>query len=222
MKHYELMFVVDASQEEVIDDIKKRIEGLITGREGSVVTFEKLGKKHLAYPIARQQYGIYFLVNLQGDGRIIQALDYFLRLNPTVLRHIILSFTEKQLKMKELTERIQLEEAERMRQGGRPQAVEPLQAVEKVDELELKEASAEALVSGPVEEILEAEPIEVTTDDSEPDRVRADEPQPEKVGSPDGDANGDKAEETQSVEVKSSEEISRPANVDELNDKTAE
>jgi len=120
MRHYELMFVADPSTEEVQDEIKKRLEGIITGREGVVISFEKLGKKRLAYPIAKNQYGVYYLVNLKGDGKIIQALDYFMRLNPNIIRHIVLSFSDKQLRLKERTDHIQAEEAERMRLGGRP------------------------------------------------------------------------------------------------------
>lgn len=123
MKRYEVMYIVDPNNEEKADDIKKKIEGIVTGREGSVDSFEVIGKKRLAYPIAKRQYGIYILLHLRGDGRIIQALDYFLRMNPTVLRYIVLAFTEKEVKVKKATEMIQLEEAERMRMGGRPLGV---------------------------------------------------------------------------------------------------
>jgi len=117
------MFILDPTLEEGIDEVKQKIEGIVTGREGTVITFEKIGRKRLAYPIAKHQYGIYYLVNLQGDGKIVQALDYFLRLSPVVLRHIILAFTPKDLRLRKLTRQIQQEEAERMRMGGKPLAV---------------------------------------------------------------------------------------------------
>ncbi len=120
MKRYEVMYIVDSSNEDEIDDVKKKIEGIVTGREGSIISFEKVGKKRLAYQIAKRQYGIYFLINFMGDGRIVQALDYFFRLSSVVIRHIILVFTEKAIHLKQETERIQKEEAERMRQGGKP------------------------------------------------------------------------------------------------------
>lgn len=120
MKLYELLYITDPSNEETIEDVKKKIEGVITGREGTVKSFEKLGKKRLAYPIQKRQYGVYFLVYFHGNGRIVQALDYFMRLNNLILRHIILILTDKQLRLKEMTEKIQKEETERMRRGGRP------------------------------------------------------------------------------------------------------
>ncbi|MCF7811293.1 30S ribosomal protein S6 [bacterium] len=120
MNNYEMMYICDPSNEEGIEDIKKRIEGIITGREGQVISYEKLGKKRLAYPIQKRLYGLYYLVLFQGDGRIVQALDYFLRLNPITIRHLILIMSEKQIRLRDLTEKIQGEEAERMRRGGRP------------------------------------------------------------------------------------------------------
>ena len=120
MQRYEQMYICDPSSDEGIEDVKKRIEGIITGREGSVVSFEKLGKKRLAYPIQKRQFGVYQLVNFDGDGRIVQALEYFMRLNPIVIRYLIIRFSEKQLSLRDLTTKIQAEEAERMRRGGRP------------------------------------------------------------------------------------------------------
>jgi len=120
VKHYELMYIVDSSAEEGLDEVKQKIEGIITGREGVVASYEKLGKKRLAYTIAKRQYGTYYLVNFRGTGKIVGALEYYLRLNPVVLRHILLAFTEKDLGLRERTNAVQLEEAERMRMGGRP------------------------------------------------------------------------------------------------------
>lgn len=166
MKHYELMYIVDPSAEEGIDEVKQKIEGIITGREGSVLSFEKLGRKRLSYTIAKHQYGVYFLVNFQADGRIVQALDYYLRLNPLVLRHIILAFSTKQIKLRQVTEQVQIEEAERMRLGGRPKTsdedIEPMHVEigPKVD-LEGEETAVETVPE--VEDIAEKDdnpPIE--------------------------------------------------------------
>jgi len=114
------MYIVDSSAEEGLDDVKQKIEGIITGREGTVLSYEKLGKKRLAYTIAKRQYGTYYLVNFKGTGKIVGALDYYLRLNPVALRHILLAFSEKDLGLRERTSVVQQEEAERMRLGGRP------------------------------------------------------------------------------------------------------
>ena len=150
MQHYELMYIVDPSIEDGIDEVKQKVEGIITGREGVVVSYEKLGKKRLAYSIAKRQYGVYYLVNFNGNGKIVQALEYYLRLNPLVLRYLILVFSEKNLSLRERTSVVQLEEAERMRAGGRPLG---LKALEGVDE------GLDVIALGGVEVDLDAEDI---------------------------------------------------------------
>lgn len=157
MTHYELMYIVDPSIEDGIDEVRQKVEGIITGREGVVASYDKLGKKRLAYTIAKRQYGVYYLVNFKGTGKIVQALEYYLRLNPQVLRYIILVFSEKELGLRERTSVVQLEEAERMKAGGRPMGARPEEegvvaeaapAVESPISAEAGEASGTAETAG--------------------------------------------------------------------------
>ena len=46
-------------------------------------------KKRLAYPIEKNRFGFYCLFNFSSDGKVIQELDTYLRLNNIILRHII-------------------------------------------------------------------------------------------------------------------------------------
>ena len=204
MKNYELLYITDPSNEESIEDTRKRIEGIITGREGTVTSFNKLGKKRLAYPIQKRQYGVYFLVNLDGDGRIVEALDYFLRLNPIVLRHIILNLTEKQLKLKDLTERIQKEEAERMRMGGRP-------IVQNNDEEAKSEEKSEQ----------SEEPSEVKADKVETEKVSDETSEHEEPESEPEELKPEAAEEEAASEAPVEEEPEIDE-VDEIIDKNME
>jgi len=175
MNNYEMMYICDPSNEDGIEDIKKRIEGIITGHEGQVVSYEKLGKKRLAYPIQKRLYGMYFLVLFQGDGRIIHALDYFLRLNAITIRHLILNMSEKQLRLRDLTEKIKREEDERMRRGGRPMetstdskpdSVTPEKAavVENESEQTSSESASTEETKKPETESQEQEVVAETTD----------------------------------------------------------
>lgn len=166
MQHYEMMFIVDPSAEDGVDEVKQKIEGIITGREGVVISYDKLGKKRLAYTVAKRQYGLYFLVNFRGTGKIIQALEYFLRLSPVVIRHIILAFSEKELGLRERTTVVQLEEAERMRMGGRPLAVKA-GGEEVVEVAEPVAAAADIVAAAEIAaaaEVVAAAEVEVTAD----------------------------------------------------------
>lgn len=124
MKRYELLYIVDSTIEDAVEEVKKKIEGIVSDKGGEIESFEKIGKKRLAFPINKRHYGIYCLINFKSDSSTIKTLDYQLRLSPTVFRHIILAFTEKQIQLRDRTIHIQKEEAERMRRGGRPFAVD--------------------------------------------------------------------------------------------------
>lgn len=215
MKRYELLYVIDPSDEDGTEDVKRKIEGIITGREGTVISFEKVGKKRLSYPIQKRQYGVYFLVNLNGDGRIVQALDYFLRLSSVILRHIILQLTEKQLKLKELTEKIQQEEAERMRLGGLPQ-VQPDKAKEVTEpEKILKPVSDDPDSS---EEIVEQPSVETLIEPSE-EYLTEDGTVKKEV---EESGNISPATEVESSDDKTEELNPETKDVDQSNEKTVE
>lgn len=221
MKNYELMYVVDPATEEGHDAVKQKIEGIITGREGTISLFEKLGKKRLAYPIKKRQYGIYYLINMSGDSRIVQALESYLLLNPIVLRHIVLAFTDKELSLRTETDRIQLEEAERMRMGGRPlgssgedddgDAIAPVDVKSDKIESEGEESSNKDDKKTPDETVTDVEPVVEsaadlteekkadTTDETTPDeetKEAVEEPVKEAEEAPKADSSDDEAEKS--------------------------
>lgn len=169
MQHYELMYIVDSAADEGLDEVRQKIEGIITGREGVVLSYDKLGKKRLAYSIAKRQYGTYFLVNFKGNGKIVSALEYYLRLSPVVIRHILLVFSEKTLGLRERTAVVQLEEAERMRAGGRPAGSKPEEG---------ESAEVVAPVAAAVVAVTAPEPEPVVEAEVEPEPV-VEEPAPE-------------------------------------------
>lgn len=144
MKNYELMYIVDPSSEEEMENVKQKIEGIITGREGVITSFEKIGKKRFAYPISKKQFGTYFLVTFTGIGTIVKAIETFLQMNSVALRYIVLAFTNKELKLRNETDRIQREEDERMRLGGRPSGYTE---DKEIPEIKIKSPFTEASVS---------------------------------------------------------------------------
>lgn len=135
MRHYELMFILDPQSEDAEQEIRQRVEGAITSRDGTVVSYERLGKRRLAYPIKKRNYGIYYLVNFKGEGRVVGAVENFLRWNTDILRHIIINFSPKELALREKTERILAEEALRMRMGGKPLSLIKEELGEELDVL---------------------------------------------------------------------------------------
>lgn len=126
MKNYELLYVLPASQtsEDIVknfNEVKKHIEklggtmletllehpfltktGMSKEEEPEEIKALPIVKRKLAYPIKHEKFGIYCLVNFQAEGKKIEDIDEYLRLNANVLRHIILEadpMTKEQLEM---------------------------------------------------------------------------------------------------------------------------
>lgn len=96
MKKYELMFILNPNftEEEVGGEAKKIIDQLIKlGAE--IIQSVDLGKKKLAYSINKHRHGYYQLVEFTSEGKNLSTINNALRLDQTVLRHLIIDKPEK-------------------------------------------------------------------------------------------------------------------------------
>ena len=96
MNHYEIMFIVKATMESA--DVKKSADtykNLIETLKGKVVEFKELGEKKLAYPIKKELNGYYYVMQVEADKNIIQEFDRKIRLDETILRHLIIRQEEE-------------------------------------------------------------------------------------------------------------------------------
>ncbi len=92
MTKYEIMFIVKATLEEnVIQNITKDVQKLISDNKGKVVDFKEMGRKKLAYPINKEVSGFYYLMNVEATKETISEFDRKLRINENVIRHLILN-----------------------------------------------------------------------------------------------------------------------------------
>ena len=63
MKYYEVLYIVHPALEGGhLHDIVKSIDALIDKYGGKIEAQDNWGKKKLAYPIDKQNYGIYILI----------------------------------------------------------------------------------------------------------------------------------------------------------------
>jgi small subunit ribosomal protein S6 len=96
MRNYELMVVVDSSPDgEKIDQTVSKIQEMITAKGGKIVSVDNWGRRRLAYEIQRRQYGYYTLFVFELDPKEIRDLNRLLRLNPMVLRHLVILLDPK-------------------------------------------------------------------------------------------------------------------------------
>ncbi len=96
MHKYEIMFIVKSTMES--DSVKKTAETfkkLVTDLKGKVDEYKELGQKKLAYPIKKELNGYYFVMQVEADKDCIQEFDRKIRLDESVLRHLIIKQEEE-------------------------------------------------------------------------------------------------------------------------------
>ena len=99
MKFYETMYIVHPILEmgrllDLITDIEK----ILSEKGGEVVYTKVIGKKRMAYPISKQKFGTYVLIQFKGDGAGNNDFSVDLEHNPNVLRHMIINIDESEIK----------------------------------------------------------------------------------------------------------------------------
>ena len=96
MNKYEIMFIVKATMESA--DVEKSAEtykNLIETLKGKVVEAKELGEKKLAYPIKKELNGYYYVMQVEANKEAIQEFDRKIRLDETILRHLIIRQEEE-------------------------------------------------------------------------------------------------------------------------------
>lgn len=89
MKKYEVMFIVDIANEEVIQAAVKLVQDTIVRISGTVTEVDEWGKRHLAYEVKHQNEGYYVVIDFEADPSQIAELDRIIKIHEEIIRHII-------------------------------------------------------------------------------------------------------------------------------------
>ena len=89
MKKYEVMFIVNIANEEVIQVAVKLVQDTITRIGGTVVKVDEWDRRHLAYEVKHQNEGYYVVVDFEADPAQITELDRIIKIHEEIIRHII-------------------------------------------------------------------------------------------------------------------------------------
>ncbi len=87
MKGYEIIFIVDPNvgeegQQELLDKTKE----VYTGAGGAVVHDASWGRRKLAYPVNKLEYGIYFLLYVDRVADALKELENQFRFNAEIIK----------------------------------------------------------------------------------------------------------------------------------------
>ena len=87
-----------------IKDERKLLKKIITDADGTVTEKDAWGRRQLAYPIRKKNYGIYQFWKFNVGGDVISKLNFELRTNDMVMRSLILNL-DRELKRKHKMDR---------------------------------------------------------------------------------------------------------------------
>ena len=89
MRQYELIVVFVATVDD--KDTKKLEEAVkkLVGDEGTVSQVTVMGKKYLAYPIRKQEEGVYVLATVASDRLRVSEIEKRAKMGSEVLRYLL-------------------------------------------------------------------------------------------------------------------------------------
>jgi small subunit ribosomal protein S6 len=87
---YELMVILKPLlPEDIRAGIQKRLESLLKKFKGEIKAQDNWGKKHLAYPIKKNDEGYYIVYQLEMDPSTIDSFKQELKLISDILRFLL-------------------------------------------------------------------------------------------------------------------------------------
>ncbi|MEE9465821.1 MAG: 30S ribosomal protein S6 [Candidatus Neomarinimicrobiota bacterium] len=98
MKYYEAIFIAHPSLEDAtLTKLVNETKEIFQKRGGEVIYEEEMGKKRLAYPIARQRFGNYHLLHFQSEALQNMQLNRDLEHKDDILAHMIVRIDKEQV-----------------------------------------------------------------------------------------------------------------------------
>jgi small subunit ribosomal protein S6 len=99
MNFYETMYIVHPILElGRLHDLILETEKIIKEKGGEVLYTKVIGKKRMAYPILKQKFGTYILVQYKSDGLKNNEFSLDMEHNPNILRQMIITINESEVK----------------------------------------------------------------------------------------------------------------------------
>jgi len=91
MNGYEFMFILDPTLDDAASlAVVERVEGIVKGQGGEIVSLKPWERRRLAYPIAGHHEGLYILCYFDAPPASIRGIENRVRLAEGVLRFIVL------------------------------------------------------------------------------------------------------------------------------------
>ena len=102
MPLYELGVIIDPEVDPESETAAlERLQAIVTDAGGSLVEQNTWGRRQLAYPIRKKNFGVYHFWKFEVGGEVVEKLTFELRTNDAVMRSMVLNLdTELRRKRK--------------------------------------------------------------------------------------------------------------------------
>ncbi|MEW5724767.1 MAG: 30S ribosomal protein S6 [Thermodesulfobacteriota bacterium] len=90
-RRYETLVLLSPDlAEEEHEQAKKKLTDIIEKMSGRLVRLEDWGRRRLAYPVRKQMYGVYVLMDYMGTPELLGELERNMRIDERVWKHMSL------------------------------------------------------------------------------------------------------------------------------------
>ena len=97
MQQYELAVVYDPGLEVDLSKAEDRVKKIIEDNKGKVVSSDNWGKRKLAYPINKNEHGVYVFYTVDLPSLSLQKVESSLNITTEVIRYLIVRLDAKEL-----------------------------------------------------------------------------------------------------------------------------
>ncbi len=101
-RFYETTFIINSSlDDDHIENIIKSVEDMITKAGGTIVSTERIGRRRLAYPIAKRNNGYYVSLEYEiADPALVAKMERTFHHNEDILRALTLTLSPREVAAK--------------------------------------------------------------------------------------------------------------------------
>ena len=87
---YEIVIVVDPDQDESgVSAMISKVSEIVKTHSGEVERVDNWGRRQLAYPIRKKEYGTYVVFIATGDNALVSEINRQLRITDELLRFLV-------------------------------------------------------------------------------------------------------------------------------------
>ena len=90
MRSYELLFIVQPDlEEDQMNALMERMQSAVRDNGGKILHIDTMGRRKLAYPIAKYTEGQYMILQAEMDQTVIHQVERLIALSDDIIRHLL-------------------------------------------------------------------------------------------------------------------------------------